>query len=357
VSHPGGPAEPGRGGPPWDGLAHNGPPPTGGQPAGPPPGWTYPGGPVPADPYPGAPYPGAPAPGGPRPGGPSAYGAAFPGPSPAAQQAACVRHPDRPTALTCTRCGRPACPECLQSASVGAQCVDCVRAANRGVRRWRTVAGAEPGGRPFVVLILIALNVAVFVWTVVQARSITSNFDSRLFDSLALSPGEVRDGEWWRLVTSGFLHIGPIHLLFNMMALWVLGRDVETVLGRGRFLALYLISLLGGAAAVMLFYAPDESVAGASGAVFGLMGGLAVVLKRLRVPAGQVIGLIMVNVVISVLIPGISLIGHLGGLVVGAAATAALVYAPANRNQSRVQAVALGALTLLVLAVIVVTSL
>ena len=111
------------------------------------------------------------------------------------------------------------------------------------------------------------------------------------------------------------------------------------MLGRGRFLALYLISLLGGAAAVMLFYGPSESVAGASGAVFGLMGGLAVVLRRLRVPAGQVIGLIVVNVVISVVIPGISLIGHLGGLVVGAAATAALVYAPPNRNQGRVQAV------------------
>jgi membrane associated rhomboid family serine protease len=231
-----------------------------------------------------------------------------------------------------------------------------VRAGNRGVRRWRTVAGAAPGGRPFVVPILIALNVAVFGWTVVQARSIMSNVDSALFDGWALEPGEVRDGEWWRLLTSGFLHIGPIHLLFNMMALWVLGRDLEVVLGRGRFLALYLISLLGGAAAVMLFYGPDESVAGASGAVFGLMGGLAVVLKRLQVSAGQVIGLIAVNIAISVAIPGISLIGHLGGLVVGAAATAALVYAPPNRNQARVQGIALGALTLLVLAVIAVTA-
>jgi membrane associated rhomboid family serine protease len=270
--------------------------------------------------------------------------------------AACARHPDRPTGLTCTRCGRPACPECLQSAAVGAQCVDCVREGNRGVRRWRTVAGARPGSRSLAVPVLIALNVAVFVWTVVQARSITSNFSSQLFDSWALEPGRVQDGEWWRVLTSGFLHIGPIHLLFNMMALWVLGRDLETVLGRGRFLALYLISLLGGAAAVMLFYGPNESVAGASGAVFGLMGGLAVVLRRLQVPAGQVIGLIVVNVGISVVIPGISLIGHLGGLVVGAAATAALVYTPVNRNQSTTQAILLGALTALVLAVIVATA-
>ena len=218
------------------------------------------------------------------------------------------------------------------------------------------MAGAEPGGRPLMVPVLIVLNVAVFVWTVVQARSISSNYESRLFDAWALAPGLVQDGEWWRVLTSGFLHIGPIHLLFNMMALWVLGRDLEMVLGRGRFLALYAISLLGGAAAVMLFYAPQDSVAGASGAVFGLMGGLAVVLKRMRVPVGQVIGLIAVNIAISVLIPGISLIGHLGGLVVGAIATAVLVYAPA-RNRVAVQAAALGGLTLLVLAVIALRAL
>jgi len=141
-----------------------------------------------------------------------------------------------------------------------------------------------------------------------------------------------------------------------MMALWILGRDLETVLGRGRFLAVYVIALLGGAAAVMLFYAPNQAVAGASGAVFGLMGGLAVVLRRLRVPAGQVIGLIVVNVVISVLIPGISLIGHLGGLVVGAAATAALVYAPA-RNRAVVQTAALVGLAVVVLLLIGVTAL
>ncbi len=146
----------------------------------------------------------------------------------ARRSAVCVRHPDRATGLACTRCGRPACPECLRPAAVGAQCVDCVREGNRGVRRWRTVAGARPGRRPLVVPILIALNVAVFAATVVQARSIGSNFDSALFDAWALEPGEVRDGEWWRLVTAGFLHIGPIHLLFNMMALWVLGRDLET---------------------------------------------------------------------------------------------------------------------------------
>jgi membrane associated rhomboid family serine protease len=239
---------------------------------------------------------------------------------------------------------------------VGHQCVDCV---GRGVRRGRratTVAGAEPGGRPLVVPTLIGINTVIFIWTVVQAGSVNGNSAASLFREWALVPVLVQNGEWWRVLTSGFLHIGPIHLLFNMIALWVLGRDLEIVLGRGRFLAVYLISLLGGSAAVMLFSVPNQAVAGASGAVFGLMGGLAVVLRRLRVPAGQVVGLIVVNLVISVVIPGISLLGHLGGLVVGAVATAALVYSPA-RNRTVVQAAALGGLTIVLLLLIAVTSL
>lgn len=279
-----------------------------------------------------------------------------PPPHPGPPPAVCVRHPDRPTGLSCNRCGRPSCPECLREASVGYQCVDCVGAgAARGGRRGTTVAGAEPGGRPVVVPTLIVGNLAVFAATAVQARSIGDNADSALFGALALAPGLVAGGEWWRLLTSGFLHIGPLHIAFNMFALWILGRELERVLGRGRFVAMYLISLLGGSAAVMLFYEPFQAVAGASGAVFGLMGGLAVVLRRMRAPAGQVIGLIAVNIVISVVIPGISLIGHLGGLVVGTAATAVLVYTPA-RHRTTVQFGALAGITVLLLAIIAVRA-
>jgi membrane associated rhomboid family serine protease len=239
---------------------------------------------------------------------------------------------------------------------VGYQCVDCVNEGRRDTRRGATEAGAEPGRRPVVVPTLIALNAAVYAWTAVEAGSPTYNVVSGLFQEWSLVPGFVHAGEWWRVLTSGFLHIGPIHLLFNMMALWVLGRDLETVLGRGRFLAVYSVSLLGGAAAVMLFYAPDEQVAGASGAVFGLMGALVVVLRRLKVPAGQVFGLIGINVLISFLIPGISLIGHLGGLVVGAAATAALVYAP-QRSRIAVQTAALTGLTVVLVLLMWITRL
>lgn len=227
--------------------------------------------------------------------------------------------------------------------------MDCVREGSRGVRRGTTVAGAELGGRPIIVPTLIVVNVAVFALTVAQAGSLGGNAAAPLFRAWSLVPLLV-DGEWWRVLTSGFLHFGPVHLLFNMLALWIIGREVEVVLGRGRFLAVYLLGVLGGAAAAMLFSAPDIQLAGASGAVFGLMGALVVLLRRMRAPAGQVFGLIAINIAISFL-PGISLTAHLGGLVAGAAATAALVYAPA-RSRTTVQVGALGALAVLLVAVI-----
>jgi membrane associated rhomboid family serine protease len=215
-----------------------------------------------------------------------------------------------------------------------------------------TVAGATPGGRPVATGALIVLNVAVFAWTVVTAGSVMANAGAPLFDEWALVPGAVANGEWWRLLTAGFLHFGPIHLLFNMMALWVIGRDVESALGHGRFLAVYLVSLLGGSTAVMLLTAPGANVAGASGAVFGLMGALAVLLRRLRIPLGQVGGLIAVNLAITFLLPGISVAGHLGGLAIGAAATAALVHAPPQRRTA-VQTAALVGIALVLLVAVV----
>lgn len=283
--------------------------------------------------------PPGPVPPGPHPGNPGAL--------------ACVRHPDRPTRLQCSRCGRPACPDCLREASVGYQCVDCVHQGARSTPQWRTVAGAARVGRPLMVPVLVAINVAIFVLTVVAAGSVSENYASTLFERTSLIPALAADGEWWRLVTSGFLHFGLLHLAFNMVALWVIGREVESVLGRGRLLAVYLVSLLGGSAAVMLFSGGGGQTAGASGAVFGLMGSLAVLLYRLRMPAGQAIGLIVVNIVISLVIPGISLTAHLGGLVVGAATTAALVYLP-HRQRRSVQVAALSGIVLVVLAAIAI---
>jgi membrane associated rhomboid family serine protease len=252
---------------------------------------------------------------------------------PPAEQAGlptCPRHPDRETGLRCVRCDRPTCPECLREAPVGYQCVDCVGAARRTVRRPVTVAGAKVNSRPTVVPLLIAANLLIFGITVAQAGSLQENQLSPLFEQWNLWPPVVASGEWWRLLTSGFLHFGPIHILLNMVALWVIGRDLEIVLGQLRFIAVYLVSLLGGGVAVFMFGSEEGAVAGASGAVFGLMGGLAVAVIRLRLNATPAIGVIALNIVISFALPNISWLGHLGGLVVGAIATAGMVYPPAR---------------------------
>lgn len=270
----------------------------------------------------------------------STSGAGYTGPEPAgsnpAAPAVCFRHPDRPTGLRCSRCGRPACPECLREAPVGFHCVHCVAEGRSQVRQPATVAGARLGLAPPVITYgLIGLNVLVFLLTVADAGGrLMHNENSSIFADFALWPYGVAQGDWWRVVGSGFLHYGPLHLLMNMFALYILGRDLETVLGRGRYLAVYAVSLLGGSASVMLFADPRTATAGASGAIFGLMGGLVVVLLRLKRGLAPMVTVVALNVFISITVPGISLVGHLGGLVFGAAATAALVYAPRARGVS-----------------------
>src|SRR5690606_18646462 len=147
------------------------------------------------------------------------------------------------TGLSCNRCSRPACPECLREAAVGHQCVDCVAEGSADIRPGVTVAGAEWRGRSVMVPVLVAVNVAIFLWTVLQSGSLAENSAAALFTDWALVPILVAAGEWWRVLTGGFLHFGPIHLAFNMLALWILGRDLEIVLGKTRFLAVYLVSL------------------------------------------------------------------------------------------------------------------
>lgn len=250
-----------------------------------------------------------------------------------AEQSVCARHPDRRTGLRCSRCDRPACPACLREAAVGYQCVDCVREGKRTTRTATTVAGAQLRSTPIVVPTLIAANVVVFVITVVQAHSLNRNIRSPLFNDWSLWPPIVAYGEWWRLFTSGFLHLGPIHLLLNMVALWVVGRDLELLLGRLRFSVLYVLSLFGGGISVFMFGDRTIPVAGASGAIFGLLGAIVVVIIRLRLDPRRALIVVGLNIVISVTVPGISLLGHLGGLMVGALAAVGMVYpSPARRT-------------------------
>ena len=262
----------------------------------------------------------------------------------------CFRHADRPTGLRCSRCDRPACPECLRDASVGYQCVECVAAGARTQRpfRQRTIAGAELVEKPIVVPALIVLNVLIYAFTAYQAHSIGDVTRSALFQQWQEWPYGVAAGGWWRLITAGFLHVTPVHIVLNMLSLWWIGKDLERILGRVRFTAVYLVSLFGGGVSVLCFADPQVPVAGASGAVFGLLGGVLVVVLKLKLNPGSVIATIAINLVLSVAIPGISLLGHLGGLVVGALVTAAILYAPQpNRNRWQAGAIAVSVLALI----------
>lgn len=215
---------------------------------------------------------------------------------------------------------------------MGQHCVDCVKQGQRDVRRPVTVAGARLGSKPVLVPVLIGVNLALYLLTAFQAGSASANSASPLFQAWWLMPAQVAAGQWWRVFTSAFLHFGLIHMLINMVALWVVGRDLELLLGRVRFAAVYLLSLLGGSMFVFLFDAPFTRTAGASAALYGLFGGVAVAAWRLKLNMRPILLVIGLNVVLTISIPNISLFGHLGGLVLGAVATAALVYAPASRR-------------------------
>lgn len=202
----------------------------------------------------------------------------------------------------------------------------------KGQRVARTVAGSPHGRPPLVGSILIALNVIAYIITAVNARSINNPESGSLFKQSSLIPLAVGQDQYWRILTSGFLHYGVIHIAVNMLSLYFIGPPLEQVLGRWRFLVVYLVSLLGGSTAVMLL--SDEKVmsAGASGAIFGLLGALLVTFRKLRLDLRQLGGVLALNLVITFTVPGISWQAHLGGLVAGAAIGAAMVLPSAARR-------------------------
>ncbi|MFF4603832.1 rhomboid family intramembrane serine protease [Streptomyces sp. NPDC001339] len=255
----------------------------------------------------------------------------------------CYRHPDQRTGISCTRCDRPICPECMVSASVGFQCPDCVRGgsgtghAPRATAP-RTIAGGAIAADPrLVTKILLGINAAVFVAVLATGAStspLISHLDmlGRAFDPGSLQLVGVAEGEWYRLVTAMFLHSEIPHIAFNMLSLWWLGPPLEAALGRARFIALYMLAGLGGSALSYLLAAQNQPSLGASGAIFGLLGATAVLLRRMNYDMKPVLILLGLNLAFTFLWPHIAWQAHVGGLVVGAAVAFGMVHAPRDRR-------------------------
>ncbi len=289
----------------------------------------------------------------------------------------CYRHPSRETYIRCTRCDRPICPDCMNEASVGHQCPECVAEGKRSQRPARTAFGGSGIGRAgYATRTLIAINVTVMVLSAVVGgpRAIAGSGGwfglmgaqtpvTRWGEVLGYAPyvlgGEphgIAAGEWWRLGTAMFLHYGVLHLLFNMMLLWQLGRYLEEKLGPLRFTGLYLLAGLGGNVAAYVFSPQNQPAAGASTSVFGLVIAMFVINRRLRHDTSALGPLLVVNLLITFTVPNISVAGHLGGLVAGGLVAIVLAYAP-RENRSRIQALGCAAIfALLLLAAVLRTT-
>jgi membrane associated rhomboid family serine protease len=251
----------------------------------------------------------------------------------------------------------------MRSASVGQQCVDCVGQGAANTRQARTAFGGRPAAGAVVTWTLVAINVAVFL--VAWARPSIVN-DLEMLGYARYGFGGplhgVAAGEWYRLITSAFLvpgvgGLGLVDIAFNMWALIFVGPSLEGLLGRLRFLSVYLLSAVGGGVMYYFLAAPNAPAAGASGAIFGLFGAWFVVARRLRQDSRGIVILIVINLALSFFYHDyIAWQAHIGGLLTGALVTAAYVYAP-RKNRAALQVVAtVAVVAALVIAVAVRTG-
>ncbi len=301
-------------------------------------------------------------------------------PSPESGVVVCYRHSGREANIRCQRCGRPICPDCMRDAAVGFQCPDCVKDGAKSMRTGRAAYGGARSANPALTsMVLIGINVAL--WLAVLA---TGGRDSRIVSRLALVPkglcesislpgayyqapseaicqgsdarwvAGVADGSVWQLLSSMFMHVELWHIAGNMLALYILGPQIEAALGRARFLALYFGAGLAGSA-VVLWASPEFGFTlGASGAIYGLFAALAVIVHKVGGDLRSIGILLAINLFITFAIPNISWQGHLGGFLGGLAITGLIVYSPRGPRRSTIQwsgVAAFGALVLLAVVV------
>lgn len=246
----------------------------------------------------------------------------------------CPRHPDRVSYIRCQRCHRPVCPECQRSAAVGVQCVDCVRQGSKGDRPQRTVFGGRAGSggdAPRLTIAIIAICALVWIGELLSPR---------VFQEVAFAPA-LGTTEPWRLLTSAFAHSPnqPMHILFNMLALWLVGGYLERMLGWARYLAIYLVTALAGSVTWLLFQPVDPAdpeayvpIVGASGAVFGLFAAVIVLNRHLGRDSSSMVATIGINAVIGFLVPNVAWEAHLGGLVAGAVLAGVIALSRSRRQ-------------------------
>jgi len=257
----------------------------------------------------------------------------------------CFRHTDSEAYVSCGRCDRKICPDCMISAPVGFQCPECVAGAN--VALPKTKFGGALNSVPKVTRAILISCVGIFALSFLLGGVRSAGI------SFGMIPAAISQGEWWRLLTSTLLHGGILHLLFNMYALYWLGPQLERPLGRVRFAALYVLSALGGSVASYWFSDLNTVSVGASGAIFGLITATIVIGRQMRADVSQLVVLLGINVVIGFAQPGIDWRAHFGGAVVGAAV--ALIYTKGNRlNRDQIHRLGVaGIFIVLVLATLV----
>lgn len=243
----------------------------------------------------------------------------------------CYRHEDRETYVRCTRCERPICPDCMIEASVGFQCPECVKQGAAETRAARTPGGGLVSTSGAVLTrALIGVMVVIFL---VQLSVGDNVFGlNEVVEEFGSNGLLIADGEYYRMVTSAFLHGSLMHLAFNMFALYLIGSPLELWYGRLRYATIYGLSLLGGSVASFVFSDPRSIAVGASGAIFGLMGATYAVALKQRWDVRPVTILIVINLVIGFAVPNIDWRAHLGGLVVGLLTGLALAFAPRERR-------------------------
>jgi membrane associated rhomboid family serine protease len=253
------------------------------------------------------------------------------------QAVTCYRHPDRETGIRCTRCERPICPDCMVSASVGFQCKECVSQRGGSHVQPRTIAGGSVAADPFLITkILIGLNILVFI--LVRTVGDRLLLDLGLYGQCVTVSGQhvgcgvaSAPDQWYRLLTSAFLHQEYWHIGFNLLSLWWIGAPLEQRLGRTRYSALYFVSAISGSA-VALLLSPGALTLGASGAIYGLFGATAVYMRRMRYDMRPVLILLGLNIFFSFTWANVSWQGHLGGLLAGTVVAIGMLYAPRERR-------------------------